>query len=127
MVFVCTHNSARSQLAAALWQDRTGGAARSAGTHPADRVHPGALAAAERAGLDLRDARPRVLDGFGAGETVVTVCDRAHEELRPGADWWHWSVPDPVEDGRPDVFDRVVAHLDERITTISRQQHAGAT
>nr|BFE64286.1 hypothetical protein GCM10020063_088120 [Dactylosporangium thailandense] len=40
MVFVCTHNSARSQLAEALWRDRIGGAVASAGTHPAARVHP---------------------------------------------------------------------------------------
>ena len=44
-LFVCTHNSARSQLAAALWIQLTNEAAESAGTHPAERVHPGAIAA----------------------------------------------------------------------------------
>lgn len=119
MVFVCSHNSARSQLAAALWQQRTGGPARSAGTHPSDSVHAGAVAAARRAGLDLGDARPSLLGSVDVGETVVTVCDRAHEELVPAADWWHWSLPDPVEDGRPAAFDAVVADLDARIRTIS--------
>lgn len=118
MVFVCTHNSARSQLAAALWRDRTGHPARSAGTHPATRVHPKAVAAARRIGLDLSDQRPRLLGDLADGETVVTVCDRAHEELTPGDDWWHWSLPDPVEDGRRTAFDAVVADLDARIRAL---------
>ena len=58
-LFVCSANSARSQLAAAVWRDVTGVPADSAGTHPAAQVHPGAIAAAERAGLDLVDAVPR--------------------------------------------------------------------
>lgn len=119
MLFVCSHNSARSQLAAALWQNTTGAPARSAGTHPASQVHPGAVAAARRAGIDLSDARPRMLDRVDADETVVTVCDRAHEELAPADDWWHWSLPDPIDDGRSAAFDAVVADLDARIRTLA--------
>lgn len=115
-LFVCTHNSARSQIAAALWQARTGGTATSAGTHPARRVHPGAVAAAARAGLDLSDAHPRELgpelDEF---DIVVTVCDQAHEELEPRSQWWHWSTPDPVAADTPDAFDATVSALDRRI------------
>jgi DNA-binding transcriptional ArsR family regulator len=48
VVFVCTHNSARSQLAAAIWNDNSQVQAASAGTHPADAVHPGMVAAARR-------------------------------------------------------------------------------
>ena len=62
VLFLCSHNSARSQLAAALWTARTGETAQSAGTHPAATVHPGAMAAARRAGLDLGDAVPRLVD-----------------------------------------------------------------
>ena len=81
-LFVCTHNSARSQLAAALWRQLVGEQAASAGTHPAARVHPGALAAARRAGLDLTDAHPQPLgEVSNPPPLVVTVCDRAHEEL----------------------------------------------
>ena len=119
VVFVCSHNSARSQLAAALWRARTGEAAQSAGTHPADAVHPGALAAARRAGLDLRGARPRPVDAVDASGQVVTVCDRAHEELRPEPGWWHWSVPDPVESGTDEAFDAAVSELDNRIRTVT--------
>ena len=119
-LFVCTHNSARSQLAAALWRQRTGDDATSAGTHPADKVHPGAVAAARRAGLDLGDAAPRSLgDGDLDADVIVTVCDRAHEELAATADWLHWSIPDPVEAGGRRDFDRALADLDARITTIA--------
>ena len=104
-LFVCTHNSARSQLAAALWRERTGAPADSAGTHPADRVHPGAVRAARRAGLDIQGARPRALRREDTRvDVVVTVCDRAHEELDASPEWLHWSIPDPVEAGtRPGV------------------------
>jgi protein-tyrosine-phosphatase/DNA-binding transcriptional ArsR family regulator len=119
-LFVCTHNSARSQLAAALWRRRMGGPATSAGTHPADRVHPDAVAAAERAGLDLGSARPRMLDERDTdAEVVVTVCDRACEELDPPERWLHWSVADPVEAGIADAFDAALAELDERITAFA--------
>jgi len=115
-LFVCTANSARSQLAAALWTQVTGAPARSAGTHPADRVHPAAVAAGERAGLDLHSAEPTLLDDVGRlPSLVVTVCDRAHEELDGGDGWLHWSVPDPVPVGTPDAFDAALVELRTRI------------
>jgi protein-tyrosine-phosphatase len=118
VLFLCSHNSARSQLAAALWIARTGGTATSAGTHPAPRVHRGAVAAARRAGLRLQDAVPRLLGDIPAGTQVVTVCDRAHEELQPTDDWWHWSIPDPVESDDPRAFDSVVDELEQRINAV---------
>ncbi len=117
-LFLCTHNSARSQLAAAMWTARTGEPADSAGTHPAERVHSGAVAAGRRVGLDLRSAVPKVLDQIDPRTQVVTVCDRAHEELRTAASWWHWSIPDPVELGTPEAFDAVVTNLDNRMSTL---------
>jgi protein-tyrosine-phosphatase/DNA-binding transcriptional ArsR family regulator len=128
-LFVCTHNSARSQLAAALWRQRTGVPATSAGTHPAERVHPGAVAAARRAGLDLATAQPRTLQPQDAAvDVVVTVCDRAHEELDPPPEWLHWSVPDPVEAGTNEAFDAALADLDLRVTAIADRDpdHVGA-
>ena len=92
-LFVCTHNSARSQLAAALWAQLTGIDAISAGTSPADRIHPGAITSARRAGLDLADARPRRIgDVRTAAAAGITVCDRADEELEPKPHWLHWSI-----------------------------------
>jgi protein-tyrosine-phosphatase len=117
-LFVCSHNSARSQLAAAIWTDKTGQTASSAGTEPASQVHPGAVAAARRVGLDLSAATPRLLDTPDPGQLVVTVCDRAHEELDVQADWRHWSLADPVEVGTDAAFDLTITQLDQRITAM---------
>ncbi len=115
-LFVCTANSARSQLAAAVWREATGRPAASAGTHPAAAVDPGAVEAARRHALALGRRRPRSLDQVGAlPPLVVTVCDRAHEELSPGSDWLHWSIPDPVPDGTDAAFDAVVGELRQRV------------
>jgi len=116
-LFVCTHNSARSQLAAAIWRDRTGAAAQSAGTHPAERVHPGAVGAARRRGLDMTSAVPRRLEptDLVSADLVVTVCDRAHEEIDLPADALHWSIPDPVGVDDPAAFDRAADAIEHRI------------
>jgi protein-tyrosine-phosphatase len=119
-LFICTGNSARSQLAAALWRARTGDPADSAGTHPAERVHPGAIAAAKRAGIDIGAARPRALHPTDTRtDVVVTVCDRAREELDARPEWLHWSIPDPVDTSRSRAFDQTVAELDQRIISLS--------
>lgn len=118
-LFVCSGNSARSQLAAALWRRLTGHPAESAGTHPAPQVHPGAAAAAERAGLDLAGAVPQALVAVDpVPALVVTVCDQAHEEIAPDGDWLHWSVPDPVPVGTSTAFDATVAELTDRIHAV---------
>ena len=121
-LFVCTRNSARSQLAAVLWQSLTGAAAESAGTHPADRVHPGAFAAAKRAGLDLADATPRTFDEVRKlPSLIVTVCDQAHEEIAPDDAWLHWSVPDPVVVGTRDALEAAHTELRERIKKLVQE------
>lgn len=117
-LFVCSLNSARSQLAAALWRSLSSEPAFSAGTHPAEHVHPGAIAAADRAGLDLHAARPQPLDAVADPPAlVITVCDRAHEELQQ-PNWLHWSIPDPVDDGRREAFDATVVALRRRISAL---------
>jgi protein-tyrosine-phosphatase/DNA-binding transcriptional ArsR family regulator len=119
-LFVCTANSARSQLAAALWRHCTGQPAASAGTHPGSRVHPGAVAAAKRTGLDLGDATPRALaEVTDPPPLVVTVCDRAHEEVAEAGNWLHWSIPDPVPLGTAAAFDATVVELTDRIRTVT--------
>lgn len=121
-LFVCTHNSARSQLAAALWRDVVGEPATSAGTSPAERIHPGAVAAAARAGLDLSGAVPRLLaDVDGLPAIVITVCDRAHEELAPPDDWLHWSIPDPVPVATAAAFDAARDEIASRVHDIARR------
>ncbi|MFN8040941.1 MAG: helix-turn-helix domain-containing protein [Acidimicrobiales bacterium] len=120
-LFVCTAGSARSQLAAALWRARTGCDATAAGTDPAARVHPKAVAAARRHGLVLTGDRPLALAEVGRRpRLVVTVCDRAHEDLDPdGRRWLHWSVPDPVAAGTAAAFDATVAELAARIDRLA--------
>ncbi|HUP76377.1 MAG TPA: hypothetical protein VM282_25300 [Acidimicrobiales bacterium] len=118
-LFVCTRNSARSQLAAALWRRLADAPAESAGTHPADRVHPGAVAAGRRAGLELGDAAPRMLGSVKRlPALVVTVCDQAHEALDARDGWLHWSVPDPVPRGTRAAFDATVEELRDRINAL---------
>jgi protein-tyrosine-phosphatase/DNA-binding HxlR family transcriptional regulator len=119
VVFVCTANSARSHLAAALWRHGSPVPATSAGTHPAERIDPGAIATAERHHLPLRRTRPQRLEDVRAeGDLVITVCDLAHEELGELADL-HWSVPDPVPTGRAAVFDTAYEELARRVCDVA--------
>ena len=120
VLFVCTANSARSQLAAGLWQARTGRPARSAGTQPARRVHPQAVAVAQRHGLDLTNATPVGYPELDiVPELLVSVCDRAHEGTHHlDVPRLHWSIPDPVPHGPKafeDAFQRIAARIDRLV------------
>ncbi|MEH0929769.1 arsenate reductase/protein-tyrosine-phosphatase family protein [Micromonospora sp. CPCC 205558] len=121
VVFVCTHNSARSQLAAALWSDRTHTAAASAGTKPAQRVHPRAVAVARRHGLVLNPTgTSHVADIVRDDDLVIAVCDNAHEELTgPARPRLHWSVPDPVRADTDDAFEAAFADLAARVERVA--------
>ena len=123
VVFVCTANSARSQLAAALWNERHDVPATSAGTEPAAQLHPQARRAASRRGLDLGDAHPTGLDRLEVEpDLVVTVCDRAHEQLRgrplPSRRTLHWSIADPAERGSAAAFDAAADELEQRMADL---------
>jgi len=116
VVFVCTHNSARSQLAAASWARVSELPVACAGTHPAARVHPGAVAAGRRHGLRLGRAHTAHLDQvLRATDLVVAVCDNAHEELDPHLPRLHWSIPDPVRVGTDEAFDAAYDQINSRI------------
>jgi protein-tyrosine-phosphatase len=119
VLFVCTANSARSHLAAALWRRASDVPAVSAGTHPGAVIDPGAIAAAARHGLPLPRLRPRhISDVRHDGDLVITVCDLAHEELGEAAAV-HWSVPDPVLAGDPASFDAALAELSHRVERLA--------
>lgn len=119
VLFVCSANSARSQLAAALWSTRSSVPAASAGTHPAPQIDPGALAAAERHGLALHPGRPRLLDDvLHPDDYVITVCDTAHEELG-GVPTLHWSVPDPVRASTVAAFDAAFDEISRRVDDLA--------
>ncbi|MDM4761675.1 helix-turn-helix domain-containing protein [Galbitalea sp. SE-J8] len=117
VVFVCTANSARSQLAEALWHRASDVPAVSAGTHPAPRIARGAVAAAERHGLAL-NGHPRAFAEIADdADFVITVCDNAHEEL--GIHGLHWSVPDPVAEGSARAFDAAYDELARRVDALA--------
>lgn len=124
VVFVCTANTARSQLAAALWARASTVPAASAGTHPGDEIAAGAIAAAERHGLVLTQVAPRYLDDvLRRDDYVVTVCDNAHEQLRTRlgapARRLHWSVPDPVRVSTSQAFDAACTDLAGRVAHLA--------
>ena len=116
VLFVCTANSARSQLAEVVWKDVSSIPVASAGTRPADAVNPGAVASAERHGLAIDEHRPpRRLDEIQAdGDFIITVCDDAHERLTTRDDL-HWSIRDPARVGTAAAFDAALETLQRRI------------
>ena len=120
VVFVCTANSARSQLAAARWNAISPVPAASAGTHPAVRVHPRAAATGRRHGLRLGRAKPVGLEQvLRDGDLVVAVCDNVHEELDPGRDRLHWSIPDPVRVDTDEAFETAYADITRRVERLA--------
>jgi protein-tyrosine-phosphatase/DNA-binding transcriptional ArsR family regulator len=119
VVFVCTHNSARSQLAASAWQRVSMRPVASAGTHPGDRVHPGAVRTARRHGLSLVGASTAHVDDVLAPEDlVVAVCDQVVEEL-PFRPHLHWSVPDPVRTGAATDFEVAFVDIVRRVDRLA--------
>ncbi|WP_370325178.1 helix-turn-helix domain-containing protein [Euzebya sp.] len=121
VLFVCTANAARSQMAAALWALRSTVPASSAGRDPATAVADLAVATAARHGLEIQPAAPR---GYGAVDEspglVISVCDRAREADVPfDAPRLHWSVPDPVAAGDAEAFEAAFDVLDRRISQLA--------
>jgi arsenate reductase (thioredoxin) len=110
VLFVCVQNAGRSQIAQALYE-RRGGDARSAGSAPAERVHPEVVEVLREVGLEVGDRRPRGLsrEDVEWAELVVTMgCGDACPVL-PGKRYVDWNLPDPS--GRP--LDEVRALRDE--------------
>ncbi len=121
VLFVCSHNSARSPYAAGRWQQVAEAPASSGGVDPAPRVHPTAVTVAAERGVDLSSAVPRGYDAITAvPDLVVSVCDRAREADLPFARRYvHWSIPDPVAAGRVAAFRTAFAEIDARIDQLT--------
>jgi arsenate reductase len=130
VLFLCTHNSSRSQMAEGLLRARGGGryVVFSAGTHPR-AVHPLAIRAMAELGIDIGESaghRAKGIEEFADQppmDLVVTVCDEAAEECPffPRARRQeHWGFPDPsaatgTEEERLAVFRRVRVAIAARI------------
>jgi arsenate reductase (thioredoxin) len=102
-LFVCLHNAGRSQMSQALFERAAAGrhTASSAGTSPAENVHPEVIAAMRELDIDLSDRRPRLLTNALAeqADVVVTMgCGDACPYI-PGKRYEDWDLPDPS--GRP--------------------------
>ena len=128
VVFVCTHNSARSLFAEGLLAE-FGFAADSAGTLPAKRPHPKAVTAAAEMGVDLADRVPKAYTAVGhASDLVVSVCDRARESRLPfSSSRLHWSIPDPVDVGRIESFRSAFADIGRRVERLAEMMERGRT
>jgi arsenate reductase (thioredoxin) len=141
VLFLCTHNSSRSQMAEGLLRTHGGTHYQvfSAGTHPS-KVHPLAIKVMAELGIDISEQaghRAKGIEEFQAVppmELVVTVCDEAAEECPyfPRARRQeHWGFPDPSaatgsEDERLEVFRRVRDDIAARIDVFVKQNQESA-
>ena len=118
VLFVCVQNAGRSQIAEALFRRAAGGEheARSAGSAPAERVHPEVVEVMREVGIDLEGRVPRALDVTDVewAELVVTMgCGDACPVL-PGKRYVDWELPDPA--GLPvDEVRTVRDEIDRRV------------
>jgi arsenate reductase len=126
VLLLCTGNSCRSQMAEAILR-RLGGEeyeVYSAGTRPAEAVHPLAIEAMREAGVDISGQRPKHVNEFVGQKfhRVITVCDAANEACPyfPGAERIHWPFEDPAratgtDEERLQVFRRVRLEIKARM------------
>src|SRR5579875_158239 len=127
VLFLCIHNSARSQMAEALLRHLSHGTieAMSAGSRPAEQVHPLAVGAMKRAGMEMGQVRPKHFDAFLGQrfDAIITLCDRVREVCPVFPDdpeRIHWSFPDPAqvtgsEEERIRAFEQISLQLATRI------------
>ncbi|HEX5982994.1 MAG TPA: arsenate reductase ArsC [Solirubrobacterales bacterium] len=98
-LFVCLHNAGRSQMSQALFERAAGGrhGARSAGTTPAERVHPEVAEAMAELGIDVSERRPKRLTTEDAewADVVVTMGCGDECPYIPGRRYLDWDLPDP--------------------------------
>jgi ArsR family transcriptional regulator, arsenate/arsenite/antimonite-responsive transcriptional repressor / arsenate reductase (thioredoxin) len=126
VLFLCTGNSARSQIAEALCERLSGGAvsAASAGSHPKP-LHPNAVRVMRARRIDLARRRSKHLSEFAAQrfDYVISLCDRVREVCPEFPGWpepIHWSIPDPAREPGSDeqtlpAFERTATELGTRI------------
>jgi ArsR family transcriptional regulator, arsenate/arsenite/antimonite-responsive transcriptional repressor / arsenate reductase (thioredoxin) len=127
VLFLCTGNSARSQIAEALLEQMSGGTIQvvSAGSAPKP-LHPNAIRVLRQRGIDISANRTKHLNEFSSYQfdTVITLCDKVREvcpHFASRPELIHWSIPDPSLEGSTDrvsypAFERTTAELETRIS-----------
>jgi arsenate reductase len=120
VLFVCIQNAGRSQMAQALYE-RLGGSARSAGTKPAERVHPEVVDAMAELGIDVEGRVPHELsrDDVEWADVVVTMgCGDACPYV-PGKDYMDWELEDPAGKGLDEVR-AIRDEIERRVISLPR-------
>ncbi len=125
VLFVCLHNAGRSQMSQALFERATDGrhTALSAGTTPAEQVHPEVVAVMRELGIDLADRKPRLLTHELAEQADVVVTMGCGDQCPfiPGKRHLNWDLPDPatrpVEEVRA-IRDDIAHRLDALIAVL---------
>jgi arsenate reductase len=124
VLYVCIHNAGRSQMAAAYTRHLSGGAVevRSAGSEPADRVNPSAVAAMAEEGIDITAEQPKILttDAVKVSDVVITMGCGDTCPIYPGKRYEDWELDDPAGKGvdavrpiRDEIRTRVLTLLTE--------------
>ncbi|HEY1524038.1 MAG TPA: arsenate reductase ArsC [Solirubrobacteraceae bacterium] len=129
VLFVCRQNAGRSQMSQALFEDAAQGRHQvlSAGTTPAERVHPEVVEAMDELGLDLSDRRPQLLTRQLAeqADLVITMGCGDQCPVIPGRQYLDWELPDPA--GQPLEEVRLIRdQIRRRIRDLVNQLDAGA-
>lgn len=119
VLFACVHNAGRSQIAAALFNNYADpGKARaiSAGTHPADHVHPEVIEVMRQRGLDLSAQRPRHLtpELAGTANWLITMGCGDECPIVPGTQRDDWPIVDP-KGQPPTTIDAIVGDIEARV------------
>jgi arsenate reductase len=131
VLFLCTGNSARSQMAEGLLRQMAGERLEifSAGTYPKG-LHPRSVEVMKEAGIDIAHHRSKDVSEFSTEkfDYVITVCDRAKEHcpVFPGAQPIHWSFDDPAEalpERQLETFRRVRDEIRQRLTLFLLANH----
>ena len=129
VLFLCTGNSARSQIAEALAESRSGGLveARSAGSHPKP-LHPNAVRVMAERGIDIAARHTKSLGRFTRirFDRVITLCDKVREicpEFPGSPATAHWSIADPAAAGASEeesypAFRNVADEIEDRVTLL---------
>jgi arsenate reductase len=124
VLFVCLHNAGRSQISAGLFEQAAAGrhSALSAGTRPAERVHPEVVTVMRELDIDLSDRRPRRLTREIAEQADVVVTMGCGDECPyiPGKLYIDWDLPDPK--GKPvEEVRKLRGEIRERVSDLVAQ------